>query len=108
MKRKWGEIRVNKNQNHGKPGKKKSQKSTGMKVTSAKHDFFDASEDYRENINELKKFEDVDVYDYELPDNFKDEEIDEDEAFDDEDYQKFGDVFSGGQKVISIFYHFSK
>jgi hypothetical protein len=43
--------------------------------------------------DELRRFAGVDVYDYEQPEDFEDdEEIDEDAAFDDEDYDRFGDV----------------
>ena len=43
--------------------------------------------------DELRRFAGVDVYDYEQPENFdNDEEIDDDEAFDDEDYDRFGDI----------------
>ena len=38
----------------------------------------------------------VDVYDYQLPENFEDEEIDEDEAFNSEDEAKYGEAFEQG------------
>ena len=47
--------------------------------------------------DELRRFAGVDVYDYEQPEDFaNDEEIDEDAAFDEEDYDRFGDI--GKQK----------
>ncbi|KNC76954.1 hypothetical protein SARC_10568 [Sphaeroforma arctica JP610] len=48
--------------------------------------------------NSERKFNDVDVYEYKLPENFDDEEIDEDEAFDDEDNLRYGDMNLGGKK----------
>lgn len=38
--------------------------------------------------------QDVDNYEYELPEDFEDEEIDEDEAFNSEDEQLYGHLFS--------------
>lgn len=38
--------------------------------------------------------QDIDNYEYELPEDFEDEEIDEDEAFNSEDEQLYGHLFS--------------
>jgi hypothetical protein len=55
------------------------------------HDVFYVDEE-PENINELKKYEDVDVYEYQLPANYEDEEISEDEAFNAEDEEIYGSM----------------
>jgi hypothetical protein len=39
-----------------------------------------------------------DNYQYELPSDFDDEEIDEDEAFTAEDFERYGDIGSGKKK----------
>ncbi|KJE96693.1 hypothetical protein CAOG_06972 [Capsaspora owczarzaki ATCC 30864] len=49
-------------------------------------------EDVADNPNELRRMDNVDIYEYELPENFVDEEIDEDEAFTAEDYLRYGNV----------------
>lgn len=40
------------------------------------------------------RLQDVDTYEYELPEDFEDEEIDEDEAFNSEDEKLYGHLFS--------------
>ncbi|GAQ90786.1 U3 small nucleolar RNA-associated protein 14 [Klebsormidium nitens] len=46
-----------------------------------------------EELKKNRRYDDVDVYEYELPDDFEDEEIDEDAAFTEEDKVKFGNLF---------------
>ena len=45
-----------------------------------------------------RRFKGVSVYEYELGDDFEDEEIDEDEAFEAEDYEKYGNIGGDGKK----------
>ena len=45
-----------------------------------------------------RRFKGVSVYEYELGDDFEDEEIDEDEAFEAEDYEKYGNIGTEGKK----------
>eukprot|EP00271_Cylindrocystis_brebissonii_P022634 TRINITY_DN878_c0_g3_i1.p1 TRINITY_DN878_c0_g3~~TRINITY_DN878_c0_g3_i1.p1 ORF type:complete len:1258 (-),score=449.77 TRINITY_DN878_c0_g3_i1:103-3876(-) len=44
-----------------------------------------------EESGKNRRYDDVDVYEYELPDDFEDEEIDEDMAFTEEDKARFGE-----------------
>eukprot|EP01134_Creolimax_fragrantissima_P000394 CFRG0394T1 len=44
------------------------------------------------NSMAASRFEDMEVFEYKLPENFDDEEIDEDEAFNDEDNERYGDL----------------
>lgn len=41
----------------------------------------------------------MDTYEYELPDNFEDEEIDEDAAFNSEDERLYGHIFEGKEPL---------
>ena len=45
-----------------------------------------------------RRFKGVSVYEYELGDDFEDEEIEEDEAFEAEDYEKYGNIGGDGKK----------
>jgi hypothetical protein len=45
-----------------------------------------------------RRFKGVSVYEYELGDDFEDEEIDEDEAFEVEDYERYGNIGGDGKK----------
>ncbi len=45
-----------------------------------------------------RRFQGVSVYEYELGDDFEDEEIDEDEAFEAEDYERYGNIGGDGKK----------
>eukprot|EP00897_Mesotaenium_endlicherianum_P003509 jgi/Mesen1/3186/ME000184S02248 len=48
-----------------------------------------------EEAGKNRRYDDVDVYEYELPDDFEDEELDEDMAFTEEDKARFGHLASG-------------
>ena len=72
----------------------KDSKNNAVKTKG--HDVYEYDGDElteQQKRDELRRFAGVDVYDYEQPENFdNDEEIDDDEAFDDEDYDRFGDI----------------
>ena len=45
-----------------------------------------------------RRFKGVSVYEYELGDDFEDEEIEEDDAFEAEDYEKYGNIGGDGKR----------
>ena len=48
------------------------------------------------------RYDNVEVYEYQLPEDFEDEEIDEDEAFDEEDMKKWGSKLGEKRKVSRL------
>ena len=86
--------------NKGRAGGKGAQKGAARipskKKTEAEGDVYDLEEEQlteKQRRAQLEKFAGVDIYEYEQPEHFSDdEEIDEDEAFDDDDFEKFGDI----------------
>ena len=94
---------VNRNRTGSKPIKKRSFNRKDEIVVGAERKDNDVYEYDGDELtesqkrDELRRFAGVDVYDYEQPEDFaNDEEIDEDAAFDEEDYDRFGDI--GKQK----------
>lgn len=89
-------------QRPGSSGKKKgggyssAEKKIAKKKQSA--DVYELDDDEmtdKKKRDELRRFAGVDIYEYEQPEHFDeedDEEIDEDEAFDEDDYDRYGDV----------------
>lgn len=51
----------------------------------------EVAEEHRNRI--VNRYDKVDNYEYELPSDFEDEEVDEDEGWTAEDEAKFGDFF---------------
>lgn len=70
----------------------------GLTKKPASADVYEVEHDEmtdKKKRDELRRFAGVDIYEYEQPDHFDeedDEEIDEDEAFDEDDYDRYGDV----------------
>lgn len=63
--------------------------------TVAPLDVFEADDGAADAMTDKRRYVGTDVYEYEMPDNFDDEEIDSDEAFNDEDRRKYGSLFGG-------------
>jgi hypothetical protein len=73
----------------------KNQEGTRREEVEDEPQFYDdslAESNFYNNPNQLRKFENIDIYEYQLPENFDDEEIDEETAFTNEDMEKYGDV----------------
>jgi hypothetical protein len=95
---------------HGGPaGKKANAKSNSSNVTKSasrrkkvREDnvyAFDEDDDAESKKKDSeRRFKGVSVYEYELGDDFEDEEIEEDEAFEAEDYEKYGNIGGDGKK----------
>ena len=73
-----------------------AEKKNNKKKPSA--DVYELDEDVmtdKKKRDEMRRFAGVDIYEYEQPEHFNDEddeEIDEDDAFDEEDFDRYGDV----------------
>ncbi len=84
-----------------KGGVKEGQKSASRRKKNREENVYAFDE---EDDGETKKkdserrFKGVSVYDYELGEDFEDEEIDEEEAFEAEDYEKYGNIGGDGKK----------
>lgn len=80
----------------GKRGFSSAEKKSAKKKQSA--DVYELDDDVmtdKKKRDELRRFAGVDIYEYEQPEHFDeddDEEIDEEEAFGEEDYDRYGDV----------------
>ena len=90
-----------------KAGASRSRASAGEKDSAKrKHgaDVFEVDEEVvsdKKKRDDLRRFAGVDIYEYEQPEHFDDEddeEIDEDGAFDEDDYDRFGDVGAARKK----------
>ncbi|GLI69141.1 hypothetical protein VaNZ11_013698 [Volvox africanus] len=57
------------------------------------HEFYEVEDSDPDEVKHAERFDKVDNYEYELPSDFEDEEIDEELAFTEEDKKKFGDWF---------------
>ena len=93
----WRSTSVgNKGRAGGKGAQKGAARIPSKKKTEAEGDVYDLEEEQlteKQRRAQLEKFAGVDIYEYEQPEHFSDdEEIDEDEAFDDDDFEKFGDI----------------
>ncbi|KAI8110648.1 hypothetical protein M9435_002322 [Picochlorum sp. BPE23] len=74
--------------------KRAVEKAQADELDIRKDDVFEADTvDADEDVHAYR-YDDVDNYEYELPEDFEDEEIDEDEAFNSEDEQLYGHLFS--------------
>ena len=92
-------------QTNNKYQRNKQQKGKGEREKEVEEtkEFYDDSlteTNFFSNPNQLKKFENVDIYEYELPDNFDDEEIEEEEAFSKDDFLKYGDI--GTKRKVTL------
>ena len=80
----------------GKKGFSSAEKKSAKKKQSA--DVYELDDDEmtdKKKRDELRRFAGVDIYEYEQPEHFDDgddEEIDEDEAFGEDDFDRYGDV----------------
>jgi len=80
----------------GKKGFSSAEKKSAKKKQSA--DVYELDDDVmtdKKKRDELRRFAGVDIYEYEQPEHFDDdddEEIDEDEAFGEDDFDRYGDV----------------
>ena len=80
----------------GKKGFSSAEKKIAKKKQSA--DVYELDDDVmtdKKKRDELRRFAGVDIYEYEQPEHFDDdddEEIDEDEAFGEDDFDRYGDV----------------
>lgn len=70
---------------------KKAETSKGDAMTA--HDVFEADEIEADEDAHAYRYDDVENNEYELPDDFEDEEIEEDEAFNSEDERLYGHLF---------------
>ena len=64
-------------------------------------DFFADGDEKRKERRHRKRFSDVDDYEYEMPSDANDEEIDSYEAFGESDEERYGDFF-GGDKGVGV------
>eukprot|EP01135_Chromosphaera_perkinsii_P003333 Nk52_evm33s240 gene=Nk52_evmTU33s240 len=84
--------------------KKKKGSLSGAKASRKALNVFSTGQDYTDGVEREKRllegntYDNVDVYEYELPSDFEDEEIDEDAAFNSEDELLYGDVRGLGLK----------
>ncbi|PNH08472.1 U3 small nucleolar RNA-associated protein 14 [Tetrabaena socialis] len=69
------------------------------------NDVYEAEDSDPDEVKHAKRFDDVENYEYELPSDFEDEEIDEDNAFTEEDKKKYGGWFdkeAGGDEQGAV------
>jgi hypothetical protein len=71
-------------------------KSSGSGKRNAPTDFFEVEEEEAEETKNkiANRYDKVDNYEYEMPSDFEDEEVDEDEAFTAGDDAKFAEFFA--------------
>lgn len=70
---------------------KRRQNKSGGKSGTLSHDVFELEQG--PDMNDPRKYGRQDNYEYEVPDDFEDEDIDSDEAFNEEDEAKYGHLF---------------
>ena len=74
----------------------RTKDSSRPKLETMEHmlptNFYDETVGEKDVVFDPKRFDGVDSYEYELPEDFEDEEIDEDMAFTEEDYKRFGHI----------------
>jgi U3 small nucleolar RNA-associated protein 14 len=64
-------------------------------------DVFEADEVDADEDLHASRYDDVENYEYELPEDFEDEEIDEDDAFNSEDERLYGHLFESSERYPS-------
>ncbi|KAG2423906.1 hypothetical protein HXX76_014959 [Chlamydomonas incerta] len=74
----------------GRPAKQSRREGRSKPVDN---DVFEAEDSDPDEVKNAKRFDEVENYEYELPSDFEDEEIDEEMAFTEEDKKKFGAWF---------------
>ncbi|GFR45758.1 hypothetical protein Agub_g7173 [Astrephomene gubernaculifera] len=74
----------------GRPAKQSRREGRSKPVD---RDVYEAEDSDPDEVKHAERFDQVDNYEYELPSDFEDEEIDEDTAFTEEDKKKFGAWF---------------
>ncbi|GLC47246.1 hypothetical protein PLESTF_000895000 [Pleodorina starrii] len=79
-----------------RPAKQSRRESRSKRVAQ---DVYEAEDSDPDEVKHSERFDKVDNYEYELPSDFEDEEIDEELAFTEEDKKKFGAWF--GKEVSS-------
>ena len=82
---------------HGRNGEIMANKVTETR----EDDVFEADEVDADEDLHASRYDDVENYEYELPEDFEDEEIDEDEAFNSEDERLYGHLFASSDKYPS-------
>ncbi|KDD74069.1 hypothetical protein H632_c1601p1, partial [Helicosporidium sp. ATCC 50920] len=65
-------------------------------VETRKDDVYEAEDNELDEEKHAYRYDRVENYEYELPSDFEDEEIDEDEAFNEEDEARYGHIFRDG------------
>ncbi|KAG2441194.1 hypothetical protein HYH02_010038 [Chlamydomonas schloesseri] len=74
----------------GRPAKQSRREGRSKPLDN---DIFEAEDSDPDEVKNAKRFDEVENYEYELPSDFEDEEIDEEMAFTEEDKKKFGAWF---------------
>lgn len=77
----------------GKVPKSKRKKQSNKDDALTTHDVFEADEVEADEDAHAYRYDDVENNEYELPEDFEDEEIEEDEAFNSEDERMYGHFF---------------
>ncbi|GBG74923.1 hypothetical protein CBR_g19437 [Chara braunii] len=87
------------NRKGGRQGQKAGQQEQEGGVHGMTQDPYEYEEEVAdEERGKNRRYDNMEVYEYELPEDFEDEEIDEDEAFTAEDKKRFGEAMADSQE----------